>query len=140
MTERLTIDSIGHRGDGMADTPDGAVFVPYTLPGETVEVERVPGHPDRRHLLRVDTPSPERIEPFCPHFGVCGGCAIQHWSEARYREWKRDLVVTALAQASLKAPVGDLIDAHGEGRRRATFHARRGTHDVIEVGFGRVHV
>ncbi len=135
MTERLTIDSIGHRGDGMADTPDGAVFVPYTLPGETVEVERVPGHPDRRHLLRVDTPSPERIEPFCPHFGVCGGCAIQHWSEARYREWKRDLVVTALAQASLKAPVGDLIDAHGEGRRRATFHARRGTHDVIEVGF-----
>jgi 23S rRNA (uracil1939-C5)-methyltransferase len=135
MTERLVIDHIAHRGDGAADTPDGPVFVAYALPGETVEVERVPGHPDRRHLLRVDTPSPERIEPFCQHFGVCGGCAIQHWSEARYREWKRDLVVTALQQAGLKAPVAELIDAHGEGRRRATFHARRGTHDIIKVGF-----
>lgn len=135
MTERLVIDHIAHRGDGAADTPDGPVFVPYALPGETVEVERVPGHPDRRHLIRVETPSPERIEPFCQHFGVCGGCAIQHWSESRYREWKRDLVVTALQQAGLKAPVADLIDAHGEGRRRATFHARRGTHDIIEVGF-----
>jgi 23S rRNA (uracil1939-C5)-methyltransferase len=135
MTERLVIDHIAHRGDGVADTPDGPIFVSYTLPGETVEVERDPGHADRRHLLRIDTPSPERVEPFCPHFGVCGGCAIQHWKEARYRAWKRDLVVDALKQAGLDAPIGELIDAHGEGRRRATFHARRGTRDIIEVGF-----
>ena len=135
MTERLLIDRLAHRGDGVADTPDGPVFVPYTLPGETVEAERVPGHPDRRHLLRVETPSPERIEPVCPHFGVCGGCAIQHWTETLYREWKRDLVVTALRQAGLDVPVGELIDAHGEGRRRAVFHARRGGRDVLEVGF-----
>jgi 23S rRNA (uracil1939-C5)-methyltransferase len=135
MIERLTIDRLAHRGDGVADTPGGPVFVPYTLPGETVEAERVPGHPDRRHLLRIDTPSPERIEPICPHFGVCGGCAIQHWTQARYREWKRDLVVSALSQAGLDAPVGELIDAHGEGRRRAVFHARRGPRDVLEVGF-----
>ena len=135
MTERLLIDRLAHRGDGVADTPDGPVFVPYTLPGETVEAERVPGHPDRRHLLRVETPSPERIEPVCPHFGVCGGCAIQHWTEALYRGWKRDLVVTALRQASLDVPVGELIDAHGEGRRRAVFHARRSGRDVLEVGF-----
>ena len=55
--------------------------MPYTLPGETVEVEPWPGHPDRRHLLRVETPSPERIAPICPHFGVCGGCALQHWHD-----------------------------------------------------------
>jgi 23S rRNA (uracil1939-C5)-methyltransferase len=135
MTERLVIDRLAHRGDGVAETPAGPVFVPYTLPGETVEVERVPGHPDRRHLLHVDVASPERIKPFCQHFGVCGGCAIQHWTMDRYRAWKRDLVVTAMQQAGLDAPVGDLIDAHGEGRRRATFHARSGAHDVIEVGF-----
>ncbi len=135
MTERLAINRLAHRGDGVADTPAGPVFVPYTLPGETVEVESVPGHPDRRHLLRVETASPERIEPFCPHFGICGGCAIQHWVPERYREWKRSLVVDALAQAGLDAPVDALIDAHGDGRRRATFHARLSAHDVLEVGF-----
>lgn len=135
MTERLVITRLAHRGDGVAETQSGSLFVPYTLPGETVEVEPVPGHPDRRHLLRVEAASPERIDAFCQHFGVCGGCAIQHWTLARYQEWKRSLVVTALEQVLVDAPVGALVDAHGEGRRRATFHARSRTHDVIEVGF-----
>ena len=135
MAEQIAIARIGHRGDGVADTPAGPIYVPYTLPVETVEVEPWPGHPDRRHLIRVDVASAERIAPVCPHFGTCGGCALQHWSAARYRDWKRALVVEALAQAGLDAPVAGLIDAHGEGRRRAVFHARRGTHDVLEVGF-----
>jgi 23S rRNA (uracil1939-C5)-methyltransferase len=135
MPEQLVIDYIGHRGDGVAAGADGPVYVPGALPGEKVEVEPVAGHPDRRHLLRVETPSAERIAPICPHFGVCGGCAIQHWEAARYRAWKRGLVVEALQQARLDAPVGDLIDAHGDGRRRAVLHARRGTHEVLEVGF-----
>lgn len=135
MTERLVIDRLGHRGDGVADTPEGPVFVPYALPGETVDVEPVPGHGDRRRLLRIETESPERIAPICPHFGACGGCAVQHWTAARYREWKRGLVVEALSQAHIEAPVGEPIDAHGEGRRRAVLHARRGTHDVLQVGF-----
>ncbi len=135
MVERLVIDRLGHRGDGIADRPDGPIYVPGTLPGETVEVENVLGHPDRRHLLNVEIPSAERIAPICPHFGVCGGCAVQHWDAAAYRAWKRDLVVAALRQTGIAAPVADLIDAHGEGRRRVVFHARRGTHDVLEVGF-----
>jgi 23S rRNA (uracil1939-C5)-methyltransferase len=135
MTERLTISRLGHRGDGIADTPEGLVYVPYALPGEMVEVEPVFGHPDRRHLLRVESASPERIQSVCPHFGVCGGCQTQHWDFAPYRDWKRGLVVEALRQAGLDAPVGDLIDAHGEGRRRAVFHARHASHGVMEVGF-----
>jgi 23S rRNA (uracil1939-C5)-methyltransferase len=135
MPEKLVIEYIGHRGDGVAAGADGPIYVPGALPGETVEVEQVAGHPDRRHLLRVETPSAERVAPICPHFGVCGGCAIQHWEATRYRAWKRDLVVEALQQARLEAPVGDLIDAHGDGRRRAVLHARRGSHEVLEVGF-----
>ncbi len=135
MTERLVISGLGHRGDGIAEGPAGSIYVPYTLPGETVEVEPWAGHPDRRHLVRVEVASPERVAPVCPHFGTCGGCALQHWDRARYRNWKRSLVVDALAQAGLDVPVDDLIDAHGEGRRRAVFHARRGTRDVLEVGF-----
>ena len=135
MTEQLKISRLGHRGDGVADTSDGPVYVPYTLPGETVTVGPVAGHPDRRDLMHVDRPSHERIEPICKHFGTCGGCALQHWSLAEYYLWKRSLVVEALAQANVVAPVGDLIGAHGAGRRRAVLHARRGTHDVLEVGF-----
>ena len=135
MTERLNIFRLGHRGDGIADTSEGPVYVPYTLPGETVTVEPVAGHPDRRHLIHVDKASHERTEAFCKHFGACGGCALQHWSPAEYHLWKRSLVVEALAQANVVAPVGDLIDAHGAGRRRAVLHARRGTHDILEVGF-----
>jgi 23S rRNA (uracil1939-C5)-methyltransferase len=135
MTERLTIDRIGHRGDGVADTPDGPVFVPYALPGESVEVEAVPGHSDRRHLVRVESASAERIAPLCPHFGLCGGCAAQHWQTARYRDWKRGLVVEALAQEGIDAAVGELIDAQGIGRRRVVLHARRGTRDILQVGF-----
>ena len=135
VTEQLIITDLGHRGDGIAVTAGGPVYVPYTLPGETVTVETVAGHPDRRHLVHVDKPSHERSVPICKHFGVCGGCALQHWSLAEYHLWKRSLVLEALAQANVVAPVADLIDAHGKGRRRAVLHARRGTHDVLEVGF-----
>jgi 23S rRNA (uracil1939-C5)-methyltransferase len=135
VVDRLAIVRLGHRGDGIAESPAGPIYVPYTLPGETIETEPWPGHPDRRHLVRVDAPSPERIAPICPHFGICGGCALQHWETARYRAWKRDLLVTALRQAGIEAAVDDLIDAHGDGRRRAVFHARHGGKDVLQVGF-----
>jgi len=135
VVEQLTISRLGHRGDGIAETPDGTVYVPYALPGETVTVESVPGHPDRRRLLHVDRPSPERITPICQHFGTCGGCALQHWAAPAYRAWKRDLVVEALHKAGLDALVTPLIDAHGSGRRRIVLHARKGNNDVLEVGF-----
>jgi len=98
VTEHLAITRIGRLGDGISDLPEGPLYVPYALPGETVEVEQWPGHGDRRQLIKVETASPERIAPVCPHFGICGGCALQHWTGARYRQWKRSLVVDALAQ------------------------------------------
>jgi 23S rRNA (uracil1939-C5)-methyltransferase len=136
VVEKLQIDYVGQRGDGVALGGVEAVYVPCTLGGETVEVDHVPGHhPDRRQLLAITTASPERIEPFCPHFGVCGGCAIQHWEIDRYRAWKRDIVVETLRQARLDCEVAPLVDAHGAGRRRITVHARLGTHDILKVGF-----
>ncbi|MBB3773159.1 23S rRNA (uracil1939-C5)-methyltransferase [Angulomicrobium tetraedrale] len=134
----LQIDHIGHRGDGVAQTPDGAVYVPLTLPGETVEVER---SQDRARLIAVATPSLDRIAPICRHVGACGGCSLQHWRAAPYEAWKREMVVDALARAGLEAPVAPLVPAHGKGRRRAVFHARstggnpRRGEDVLTVGF-----
>jgi 23S rRNA (uracil1939-C5)-methyltransferase len=136
VVERLVIDHVGHRGDGVALAGGQAIYVPYTLGGETVEVAPVPGHhPDRRRLLAVEHASEARIAPFCPHFTVCGGCAIQHWEVERYRAWKREIVVETLALSKIECDVAPLIDAHGLGRRRITLHARIGTHDVLKVGF-----
>jgi 23S rRNA (uracil1939-C5)-methyltransferase len=135
VVERLLIDHVGHRGDGVALADGTALYVPYTLGGETVEAARVSGHPDRRRLLAIETASPERVAAFCPHFTVCGGCAIQHWQPDLYRAWKRNLVVETLNQARLDCEVALLVDAHGLGRRRMTLHARMGMHDVLKVGF-----
>jgi 23S rRNA (uracil1939-C5)-methyltransferase len=135
VSERLTVTGVGHLGDGLVDSPQGPLYVAYALPGETVDVGPEPGHADRRQLLRVETPSADRLAPICPHFGLCGGCALQHWDAEAYRTWKRELVVTALEQADLAAPVDALIDAHGAGRRRVVLHARRGAGGAMAVGF-----
>jgi 23S rRNA (uracil1939-C5)-methyltransferase len=75
--------SLVYGGEAMGRLPDGrAVFVPYTLPDETVSVrlvEQKRGYA-RGELLEVLTPSQARIEPLCLHFGVCGGCHYQHMS------------------------------------------------------------
>ncbi len=131
MNERVVIDHVGHQGDGVAAGAAKA-FVPYVLPGETVEIAREGGH---ARLLKILRASPERIEPICPHFGTCGGCALQHWQEESYRAWKRGLVMDALAREKIEAEIAPLADAHGGGRRRAVLHARRGEGKEIKTGF-----
>ena len=135
MVERLVIDHVGHRGDGIAFAGGQTVFVPYTLDGETVDAEPVADHPDRRLLSRIEHPSAVRIAPFCRYFGACGGCAIQHWQPAAYRAWKRGIVLDTLAHAGIECAVDELVDGHGAGRRRITVHARRGADGELRVGF-----
>ncbi len=120
--QEFTISKMGQLGEGVAgDDPRKPVFIPYALPGETIRVEM---DGERPQIVDILKPSVERITPFCPHFGTCGACAIQHWTDEPYRTWKRDLIVTALSFGQLHPPVDDLIDAHGEGRRRALMHIR----------------
>jgi 23S rRNA (uracil1939-C5)-methyltransferase len=117
----LTIERLGRRGEGVARTEHASVFIPHTIPGDTIAAD-IRGESGR--LVEIITPSADREAPFCPYYGRCGGCAIQGYREEAYREWKRGLVVDALTRAGVHAAVDPLIDAHGEGRRRATFHAR----------------
>jgi len=135
VAEQLVIDHVGHRGDGVAVAGGSSVYVPYTLGGETVEVAPADGHAERRQLLGVKQPSAERIAPFCEYFATCGGCAIQHWQIDAYRAWKRKIVVDTLAHTGIQCEVGELVDAHGAGRRRVTIHARRGSDGELRVGF-----
>lgn len=122
MNETLLIDHLGQKGDGVAKTANGPVFVPYALPGENVRVVR---DGDRGQLVEIIAPAESRIAAICPLFTRCGGCAAQHMDEGLYKAWKRQHVVTTLQRAGVTVPVAELVDAHGAGRRRVTFHARR---------------
>jgi 23S rRNA (uracil1939-C5)-methyltransferase len=133
----LEITVMGHRGEGVAAGPGGPVYVPFTLPGETV---RVAIEGKRGRLLEVLEPSPDRVEAPCPHFGRCGGCAVQHWRHGAYADWKRGLVETALRHRHVESPVAETVDAHGAGRRRVTLHVLFARGGVL-AGFmeGRSH-
>jgi len=131
MAERLLIEKLGAQGDGLAETARGPVYVPFTLPGETVTVE-IKGQ--RGRLLEVDQPSPLRVEPKSRHFGTCGGCSMQHLAADAYADWKREKVVRALATAGLEAEVDAMVRCPVASRRRVTLSAQR-IAGRIQLGF-----
>ncbi|WP_026381159.1 class I SAM-dependent RNA methyltransferase [Afifella pfennigii] len=120
MSETVTIARLGHRGDGIAETDAGPLFVPLTLPGEVVRVAR---RGRRAELVEVLEPAADRIAPPCPHFGVCGGCALQMLPLEATRRVKRGFVKDALSRAGVKADIAPAIGAPLAARRRAIFSA-----------------
>lgn len=136
-TETLTIARLGSGGDGIAEAPGGPVYVPFALPGETVAVARVKNHGT---VMSMSAASPERVTPPCAHFGpdgrngTCGGCTLQHASDALYHDFKRNLVVQALKSKGLTPEVAPLVTARPGERRRVVFTARR-TEKGILLGF-----
>ncbi|MFN5826097.1 MAG: class I SAM-dependent RNA methyltransferase, partial [Rhodobacterales bacterium] len=127
----LTIDRLGHRGDGIAQGPEGQVLVPQVLPGEVVE-----GDPagDRLVNIRILTPSAQRIRPPCRHARTCGGCLMQHASDPLVADWKQGIVKGALAGQGLDAPLRPINTSPPRSRRRATLAARR-TRGGALIGF-----
>ena len=132
MTEiALHIAGMGRRGEGIAHVDGRNVYVPRSLPGEDVSAS---GGGERMALTRIVNPAPDRVAAFCGHYERCGGCQLQHWREDSYRAWKVAIVEQQLAARGLTMKVSALIDAHGDGRRRVSIHARR-KDGVVTAGF-----
>ena len=137
MPVTLDILEMGARGDGVAEDGDQRYFVPFTLPGETIEAEPV----DKRgggivaRLIEVLAPSRHREPPPCAHFTVCGGCALQHWRRDAYTAWKVGLIQQALRHRGITTPTFEppLVGMPAE-RRRVDFVLRRQRKRVI-AGF-----
>ncbi|WP_426958056.1 class I SAM-dependent RNA methyltransferase [Muricoccus radiodurans] len=134
----LTIRGMGAAGDGVAALPDGSpAFIPFTLPGETVQAS-ITGRRGDGSAAMVDailSASPDRVEPPCPHFGTCGGCALQHWAMPPQAAWKAGRVAEALARAGFPGvDVPPALTSPPNSRRRADFALRR-TAGGIVVGF-----
>ncbi|MBA8842378.1 23S rRNA (uracil1939-C5)-methyltransferase [Ochrobactrum sp. RH1CCR137] len=132
-TGQITIRSVGAGGDGVANLPDGQIYVPFTLPGEVANVAR---DKNRATVMALLETSPERQSPACRHFEDCGGCALQHWQDEPYRLWKRELVVSALKGRGIDTEVAPLVACQPRTRRRAVFAARK-TEKGVLLGFNR---
>lgn len=132
MTVRLNIERVAGQGDGVARGPGGTLFVPLTLPGEVVEAEVAD---ERGEVVAVIEASGDRVAPPCPHFGDCGGCALQHWADAPYLDWKRGQVIHALAREGLETEVAATAATPPHVRRRVALHARRRQDGPVALGF-----
>ncbi len=94
----IAIRSLGHSGEGVGSKDDFTVFVPGALVGEVVltKITLVKKNYAVGSLVRVITPSKERVEPICPIYEACGGCQLQHLSYDGQLLAKRQQVVDAL--------------------------------------------
>lgn len=128
----IVIETLGAQADGMAQTPQGPLYVPYVLPGERVLARPVGG--GRAELVRMLEASGDRIAPACPHFTLCGGCSLQHMEALRYADWKRAQVAAALRARGIEVDIAPLVPARPHSRRRATFAATR-TKKTLAVGY-----
>jgi len=94
-THTITPTTLTYGGEALGRLPDGrAVFVPFALPGETVRIRLVEEKRNfaRGELVEVLDPSPQRIEPVCPHFTTCGGCHYQHLPYEAQLAAKQDIL------------------------------------------------
>ncbi|WP_171171487.1 class I SAM-dependent RNA methyltransferase [Ruegeria sp. HKCCA0370] len=119
MTQQFTITRLGHQGDGIADGP---VYAPRTLPGEIVSGTLVG---QQVTDIRVETPSEHRVKAPCRHYKACGGCQLQHASDAFVADWKMQIVRKALMAQDLEAPLRPIHTSTERSRRRATIAVRR---------------
>ncbi|MCB6178020.1 class I SAM-dependent RNA methyltransferase [Rhodobacter sp. Har01] len=126
---RIVVERLGHLGDGVAAGP---VYAEGLLPGEEAEGTLVG---DRLQGVRIVTPSPDRVRPPCAHARTCGGCQLQHVADGFLADWKQGVVVQALAQQGLAAPVRGRVETSPPAtRRRATLSGRR-TKGGVLLGF-----
>lgn len=124
---QIEIVRLGHQGDGIAEGP---VFAPKTLPGEVVEGDVEGG---RMASPRIVSPSADRVQPPCPHYKACGGCALQHASDAFVSDWKASVVRKALESHGITVPISEVLTSPAHSRRRAAFSGRR-TKKGVMVG------
>lgn len=94
LLEGIEITDVAAEGKALARVDGMAVFVPYAVPGDVVDlqVRRKKHSFMEAEVVRMVKPSPLRVEPFCPHFGVCGGCKWQCLPYAEQLRWKQKQV------------------------------------------------
>jgi 23S rRNA (uracil1939-C5)-methyltransferase len=131
----LTIESLDQEGRGIARAEGKAVFVEGALPGERVSTEVVKRKPtyEIARTLAVHRANAARVTPRCPHFGVCGGCTLQHADEALQVAAKQRALEEALARIGRVRP-DTLLPAIAGPAWGYRYRARLSVRDVPKKG------
>ena len=110
--ENVTISAVAAEGKSIARIDDMVVFIPYGAPGDIVNVklDKKKKNYGEGHITKIISPSSLRVLPFCPHFGVCGGCKWQHLPYHYQLKCKQQQVEDALQRiAKVELPKIDTI-------------------------------
>ena len=130
-----TIDALSHEGRGIARVEGKAVFVDGALPGEKVlfRYTRKRGSYAEGYAVEILKPSAKRVIPMCPHYGICGGCSLQHMQFQEQLQHKQNVLLEQLKQIGTVVPEGVLSPIHSQqwGYRRK---ARLGVKYVLKKG------
>ncbi len=134
----LKITDVGANGDGIARLENGeVVFVPFSTAGDIVmaKVTKDPDRQNRGKILSILLKSPDRATPPCRHFGICGGCALQHLNDNAYHNFKKNQIVAAFEKFDVELPDDfQAVFLPSHTRRRANFAAQVNKGRAI-VGF-----
>jgi len=137
MMLELEITELGASGDGIGFLEGNQYYVPFTMPGDHVQIE----NPEKRGngflatLVNILTPSSNRSTPKCRHFGTCGGCSLQHIGDAELADWKQARVESTLQKAGIvNTLVNPTITSPENSRRRVEFVAAKRKKGVM-IGY-----
>jgi 23S rRNA (uracil1939-C5)-methyltransferase len=150
MTEKfqVKIDSMAFKGYGVARANSKVLFIPYSMTGDEawVEVTEEKKNYSMGRLIEILQPSPWRVEPRCPYFGVCGGCQWQHIEYSKHKELKKEIVMEILKRLGgvkefppitlvpSSDPYGYRIRIQLKAKEGALGYYQERSHGLVDIG------
>lgn len=148
----VTVEKLVYGGEGLARLESGeVVFIPWSAPGDELNIQTIAGKPLRGSIQRILSASPNRVEARCQVFTRCGGCNWQHLNGDTQRDWKTRIVQESLQRIG-KLPADTVVlptigsdasaweyrnraqwdvDAHGPNGPKLGYHAA-GSSEIVE--------
>ena len=120
LIENVEITGVAAEGKAVCRVDDKVIFVPFAAPGDVADLQiiRKKRNYAEARIANIHRPSPLRVEPFCPHFGVCGGCKWQHLPYEYQLQFKQQQVEDNLVRIG-KIALPDIMPIKGSARQRA---------------------
>lgn len=140
----LKIEKMDHLGNGIGFINNKICFVPFTIAGDTVEIEIIKENKNfiNAKLLKIIEPSEDRIKAFCPYYGLCGGCSLQNYSYEKTLDYKVNRVKNILNRVQINNQIDIIPNSSNKFyrnkielkvRNKKIGYYAYASHDLIEI-------